>query len=214
MNGLVRNLVAFGREGLVVKPSIVTLNNLRVVAENFRTVAPIPSALLLNQICDSRVQPVHVKLLSCLIETVDTSSRELPPALAIEVFNNLCSINHPGARRILSSVQSKWFENWRPSYVAQGSRRPKLKQDFIGMYDERALGTVRITHSGVVRNLSDLVLGEAVSRLDSFYGTGTPTSDIDLISKALRDELKRRNEGKGEISPESTPKFIQNTDLE
>jgi hypothetical protein len=211
MNGLVRNLVALGKDGLVVEPSIVTLNNLRVVAENFRTVAPIPSALLLNQICDSQLQPVHVKLLSCLIETVDSSASELPPALAIEVFNNLCIINHPGARRILSSVQSKWFENWRPSYVAQGSRRPKLKQDFIGMYDDRALGTVRITHSGVVRNLSDSVLQEAVSRLDWFFGTGSPTSDIDLIAKALRDELERRT---GEKSSETTQKFIQKTGLE
>lgn len=215
MNGIASRLLKLSRQELVVQPSVATLSDINTVAEGFRKVAPIPSALLLEKILDTEqnLHPVHVKAIHALSQTVEDTAAELPPSLAIQVFNGLVRTKHPLSGKILSSVQSKWFENWHPQSVEKGSRRPKLKQDFIGIYDGNALGKVRIAHSGVVRNLSDSVLEEALRNLIQLRKRGNTFQNNLLIVNALVSEHKRRFDARGEPLSVEVQQFIHEVGL-
>jgi hypothetical protein len=215
MNGIVSRLLKLSRQELVVQPSVATLSDINTVAEGFRKVAPIPSALLLEKILDTEqdLHPVHVKAINALSQTVEGTAAELPPALAIQLFNGLARNKHPLSGKILSSVQSKWFENWHPQSVEKGSRRPKLRQDFVGMYDENALGKLRITHSGVVRNLSDPVLDEALRNLIELKKRGNVFQSNLLIVHALVNEHKRRIDARGDTMSTDVQQFIHEVGL-
>lgn len=209
-------LLKLSRKELVVQPSVATLSDINTVAEGFRKVAPIPSAMMLEKILDTEqnLHAVHVKAINALSQTVESTAAELPPALAIQVFNGLARNKHPLSGKILSSVQSKWFENWHPQSVEKGSRRPKLKQDFVGMYDENALGKLRITHSGVVKNLSDSVLDEALRNLIELKKGGYVFQSNLLIVHALFIEHKRRADARGDTLPTDIQKFIDEVRLD
>jgi hypothetical protein len=213
MNQLVSRLCQLSRHELVRSPTTALLADLNVVAERFVEVGPIPSALLLRTLIDDSqyMQPVHIKLVNRLSRTIDISSAEIPPTLAIQLFNRLAEFRHHSARRVLASVQSKWFDNWRPASVDRGSRRPKLKQTFIGAYSDDAILVSRISHSGIIKNLDDTTLAEAVDHVVTLYELEkSGFRDVALISNALAQEQSRRS---GQAS-EKVMRFIQNLGAE
>ena len=213
MNAVVTKLCQMTRTELVRAPLISTLTDLNSVADRYLEIGPIPSALLLTKILDDvqYLQPVHLKLINRLSTVVDVASSELPPPLAIKLFNSLHHYRHPLSRRILASVQSKWFDYWRPASVERGSRRPKLKQNFVGSYADEAVLIAKLGHAGVVTTLDDATLTAAVAHVTQIAETATSGfRDIALISKALVLEYRERF-GK---SDENIERFIQSLGLE
>ncbi len=205
------------RVELVRSPLVTTLAELDQVANNFNQIGPVPSAILLNLIVDEPqyLHPVHKKLINRLTRTIEMTAPELPPTLSIQVFNTLYRSGHPLARRVLSDVQSKWFDNWQPASVERGSRRPKLKQNFVGAYSEDALSNYRILHSGLIRNLDDATLREACENVVRYWRDNkTPVIDVALIGKALLKEYTRRFAAGGtDQSVDSVKNFIHDSGI-
>ena len=156
MNAVVARLLTLPAQQFIHRPSAAVRADLTVLADNYRSVGPIPSALLLSKLATDSVAlkpvpPEHEKLFNAVSVTVCETAAQLPSNLAIQTFSSLCRIGHPTARTILSSIQDKWFENWNPASVAKGSRRPKLKQAVNGVYGEGS--TPRINNLSLLRTL-------------------------------------------------------------
>jgi hypothetical protein len=211
MNGVVARLCRLPRSELVSNPSVVVLTELNTVAEKFNQVGPIPSAQLLMKISQpvSCMHPVHLKLFNRLAKTIETSGSETPPALSLRLFGVLSESQHPFCRRLLATVQSKWFDNWQPPSVERGSRRPKLKQNFVGPYADEAPVRYKIAHSGVIRNLDDDTLRDVVKHVVNMYERSPDNFlDVVLLSRELVTEYNRRFKGEGGI-PDNFQSFIK-----
>ena len=158
MNGIVYRLLNVPAKLFTGTPSLSVLTDLNRIADQYGDLGPIPSALLVNKIaadmsaCGGKISPVHEKAFNALSVNVSNTVSHLPSNLAIQSFIHMVEIQHPSARRILSSLQDKWFENWNEASIAKGSRKPKKKQESVAIYGSTCHeDKVRINNINVVK---------------------------------------------------------------
>lgn len=172
-------------------------------------IGPIPSALMVQKLIGKNSpHPVHTKTVNALLVNVVASAAHLPTPIALQTFSSLAVAHHPVATRVLSSIQDRWFEAWNSATVAKGTRRPKIKQDYVGLYSEDAADGVRIKSSSLVRNLDDAVLNEAIRALVETVKIGTNVGQVKLITNSLVNEYSRRMSGRETEIPLEIQEFI------
>ena len=216
MNAVVSRLLSLGPKQFLVNPSVSVLSDLNTVADLYTKIGPIPSALLLNKICEDshelkggQLHPVHQKALNSLIAGVSSTVSHLPGNLAIQTFNRLASVRHPSTRTMLASMQDKWFENWNTASVAKGKGRPRKKQETNTMYGVDTVGKIRCNNSNLLKSLEDTVLSEAIKRITQLKESGTDIVDLGHIMNSLIQEYElRRASGAALVSEEKGPDLL------
>ena len=204
MNAQVSKLIALSPKDLVISPSVSVLAQLNSLADNHMRVGPIPSALLCSKILASNKSPGALVLHPVLQKTINALSYNLThtvpqfsTSLAIKTFNSFALAGHPLARRFLGSIQDKWFENWNPASVAKGSRRPKLKQAMVGIYDDDSNMKVKIKFTGDLRAISSEDIAECVNAIEFLRTRGVNFEDLSLITGEIKKEFSRRSSAPG-----------------
>lgn len=197
MNAGIQKLLSLSAQKLVISPSISVLTQVNQLADDHGRIGPVPSALLCSKILSSKnsnepLHPVHQKAINALSLNIVRTVHIFPIAIAMKTFSSFAMAGHPFARRILSSLQDSWFENWNPASLENSFKRTKLKQPFVGNYDPRRESRAQMLFLNNLRTLCVEDLTEALKGIESLRKRSVPLEDLKRITKELEKELCRQ----------------------
>ncbi len=147
------------------------------------------------------------KLINTFLPKTVQSIHLLPNALAVKCFHQLAFARTREARVVLSALQDKWFDNWKPSAVAKSNKRLKFKDEpTIGLY----LPTLenKVIYSPIISSLDNVSVQLGLLGIDQMFAKTEPAAmaDLKVILRAFVNEANIRDN-------ESIKQVLEKTDL-